>query len=504
MSMNNSFITPNMPGIQGAVPMDQFFIEKLEYIPAGTYQPMPLRPYTFSPTSEAINTISERMERHKLGKVSTGILSGITHGIMSSAAVGFESAVNHNWLQVPRFAFFMKVRRIDAIGMEEMYYIFGYTDREGVNRATGVTDPDMVFFINNIITTGAYTIQTPMGLQRQEKLLSHYNTIFSNGPDLYTQRPLDLFETLSAQQTAMYIGLPSGQSARSQVGPYTNNTVSSAVDNNIPTEYLSKILTSGMQVNTLKEVHVNSYNVEKDDRTSRYFAEESMMANSFVRLINRNAGFNDARPTFMFRDLLTVDPGVIQRDHLWDVTDLYTNPVMQATPSVGEHWHGQDPDTVKAHAIIEPTVALATKLGFTKLSFKATNKSTPMAEIVVGLLDWTSFLEIDQQSFYVLCEHFKQTFTEQIFLNETEMGRQPLFVEIHVDLLRSSKIYIEYAYNYGVWYTLPTFANSNFASVLTNNNNMVVDAAVQLNNVIDQITPRSSMQMGINTYHPGF
>ena len=485
---------------------DQFYIEKLEYMPAGFYNPMPVRPYTFSPTNEALNTIQDRMAQYKTGKVSTGVLTGVTSGILAPSAVAFDSAINQQWIQVARFAFFMKVRRIDAMGLEECHYIFGYTDHEGVNMATGQTDPEMIFYVNNVITTGAYTLQTPMGLQRQEKLLSHYNTIHAvSGPHLYTQRPLDIFETLSVKQTAQWMGQGiSAQSATGQVGPYTNNTVSSTVENAIPSEYLSKILTSGMHVNSMKEIHMNSYNIETDDRTNRYFAEESMMTNAFIRLVNRLAGYMEPRPMFAFKDLLRVDATVVQRDRVWALEEAYKNPIYQNTPDVGEHWYGQDPDTVKAHPIIEASVALANKLGFTKISFKATNKTTT-SEIMVGILNWTSFLEIDEQSFYVLCEHFKQQFIDQIFLNETAMGRQPLFVEVHIDMIRASKIYIEYYNSYGTWYTLPTFANSAFTSILTNDANMVADAAIQLNNVIDQITPKSSIHSGnFTTYHPGF
>lgn len=497
----------NQQNHMSQIPGDQFNIEKLEYLPAGYYNPMPVRPYTFAPTSEALTTITDRMTQYKTGKVSTGVLTGVTNGILQPSTVAFASAVNQSWIQVPRFAFFMKVRRVDAVGLEECHYFFGYTDHEGVNMHTGATNPDMIFYVNNVITTGAYTLQTPMGLQRQEKLLSHYNTIHSTGGEnLYTQRPLDIFETLSLQQTSNYLGPGiSAQPTVGQIGPYTNNTVSSACENSIGAEYLSKILTSGMQVNAMKEIHMNSYNVESDDRISRYFAEESMMSNAFIRTINRLAGFNEPRPMFTYHDLIRMDASVDSRARLWQKEEVYKNPIYQNTPEVGEHWYGQDPDTVKAHPIIEASVALATKLGFTKLSFTATNKSGPMAEIVVAITNWTSFLEIDEQSFYVLCEHFKQQFIDQVFLNETQMGRQPLFVEIHVDMVRSSKIYIEYFSNHGVWYTLPTFANSAFSSVLTNDANMVADAAVQLNNVIDHITPKSSLHSGnFTTYHPGF
>lgn len=485
---------------------DRFHVEKLDYLPAGSYQPMPVRPYTFSPTDSALGQIVDRMERFKSGSVTTGILSGLTEGILAPSAVGFDSAVNAQWVATPRYAFFLKVRSFDAVGLEECHYIFGFTDQEGVSPINGVTNPEMSFTINNVITTGAYTIQTPMGLQRQEKLLSHFNTIHSTqGENLYTQRPLDIFQTLSLQQTSNYLGggvVP--QPTQGMVGPYTNNTVSSASENSIATQYLSKILTNGMHVNKMNEVHMNSYNIESDDRVSRYFAEQSIMDNKFVRMLNRVAGFLEPRPIFLFRDLMRVDPRVDDISRVLQDNDHYRNPLAKNTPDVGEHWHGQDVDTLKAHSVLEASVAMATKYGFTKLSFSATNKVVTSAEPSVNILNFNSFLDVDDQTYYVLCDNFKQRFVDEIFLNETDMGRRPIFLEIHVDLLRSSKIYIEYYSNYGKWYTLPTFANSTFTSILTNDNNMVLDAATNLDHVIAHITPKSKFDMGgFNTFHPG-
>lgn len=493
--------------MQPLLSTDKFYIDKLEYLPAGYYQPMPVRPYTFSPTAEALNTISERMQQHKTGKVSTGVLAGVTSGILQPASVAFDSAVNQSWIQVPRFAFFMKVRKFDMMGLEEGIYLFGYTDHDGVNMATGSTNPEMVFYVNNIIRTGAYVVQTPMGLQRHEKLLAHFNTIHAtNGANLYTQRPLDIFETLTVHQSAPYYGEGvTLHAAGSQVGPYTANTVSSSVENSIASEYLSKILTSGIQANATREIHMSSYEPTRDDRVSRFFVEQSMMDDAFIRKINAIAGYVSPRPMFAYKHVLQIDPTIDQRARLWAREEVYQNPIYQNTPEVGEHWYGQDPDTVKAHSIIEASVALATKMGFTKLSFTATNKASPMAEIMVAITNWTSFLEVDEQSFYVLCEHFKQTFIDEIFLNESSMGRQPLFVEVHVDMVRASKIYIEYFSPHGTWYTLPTFANSAFTSVLTNDGNMLTDAAIQLNNVIEHITPKTATSAGnFITYHPGF
>ena len=155
------------------------------------------------------------------------------------------------------------------------------------NAWVSITDAndDKLVYVNNVITTGAYTLQTPMGVQRQEKLLSHYNTIHAmSGPNLYTQRPLDIFETLSVKQTAQWMGQGiSAQSATGQVGPYTNNTVSSTVENAIPSEYLSKILTSGTTTRTTCRVIAYARS-DLPSRSNRAVHTQNTNANAVTRL----------------------------------------------------------------------------------------------------------------------------------------------------------------------------------------------------------------------------
>lgn len=88
----------------------------------------------------------------------------------------------------------------------------------------------------------------------------------------------------------------------------------------------------------------------------------------------------------------------------------------------------------------------------------------------------------------------------EIFLNETNMGRIPVYMECYVDLLGTTKIYLEYGGYQGVWFTAPTFANSLYRPEITTDQGMVEVAATHIGQAIEAIAQSGSAQ-GIVQYY---
>ena len=364
-----------MNPMQQFLPTDHnFIIEKLEYFPVARHNPMYARPYMFTVQQEAVNTLMDRMDQNKSGKVTPGLLKGLSSGIVQPSAVGHETSINSDWVSTRRFLFMMKVKHVDMMGIEINTYLIGYTEFDGIT-PNGHIDMNMPHYINNVLSTTVYNFQTPLGMQRVEKLLDTYNAIYSvNNLDMYTQRPVDLYQALTAQEMSSYIDMPLQiQSGMSMVNPFNNNVVSSTTENNITSEYLSKILTSGMHAVKAREIHVNSYSMGSDDPSEKFFTEPSVHETAFVKFLSRLAGYKGVRPVFNFSHLMHVDTTIYQRFVLYNVTDELRDPIMQQTPEVGEFWDGRDIVTTKAYSLIENAVSLANKYGFTKLSFQCNN-----------------------------------------------------------------------------------------------------------------------------------
>lgn len=472
-----------------ALPQPAFVIEKLDYFPVAKHNPMFMRPYMFNAQLEAVNLLSDRIDESKSGRVTPGLLNGITSGIVQPSSVGYETVINNNWVTTKRFLFMMKVRSIDFTGTETNTYIIGYTEYDGIT-PNGHIDMTMQHYINNVITTAVHSYQSPLGMQRVEKMTSVVDAVYSQDQrDIYTQRPLDLYQEIAAQDMMEVGGFTADiHVASSMVNPFNNNVVASTGENSITSEYLAKLLTSGMHAARSREIHMNSYSMGSDDPSDKFFTEPSLNDVSFVRHLSRMAGYKTLRPVFQFNTLHHVDPTIYERFTLYNVTDEIRDPLMMNTPDVGEYWHGRDMVTTKAYGIIEACVALASKYGFTKFSFSATNTDTlVMGRPSVYILSFKSFLSLAEQDMHVILEMFKDKFVTEIFLGETNAGQIPLNMECHVNIHGTSKLYLEWGGNPGTWFTIPTFAASTFAPILSMDRNAVAASAHQLNNVLNTL-----------------
>lgn len=472
---------------------ENFILESMNYFPMGNFNPVLNRPYAVHVTGNAIDTIASRMVENKLGKVTPTILQGVASEIMVPSAVGMTTAVNSDWVSTRRYIFMLKVKTFDMMGVEFNSYIQGYTEYDGIS-PTGNIDGNMVHHINNVIETTVLNIPTPMGPVRKEKLYRIYNVFATQGQeDLYTQRPSDIMDNIQTMNMAKMMGGDGnmqiqGFNTANFINPYNQNTVASSADNNITTEYLSKILTTGILMNKSRDVHLDSYSVSEQSSVESKLPEPAISDNRFLKYISRLAGFKNAREVFNFNQLMQVDNTIYNRFMLYDLTKDIVDPVLQQTPEVGDFWHGQDPVTPKAYSLLENSVGMAVKYGFNKLYFSASNMTNPTGMAEIFITNFKSFINLEESDFNFLIEIFKEKFIQEIYLNESQMGRIPLHLEAYIDLLGTSKIYVQYAGYPGNWYTVPTFANSLFSQVTTASKGTFDYTSDQLNNVIDTLS----------------
>ena len=468
---------------------DSFVIEELIYVPMGNFVPMFNRPYMVNASKNAIDTISERLEDTKSGKVTSNIINGVASEIIQPSAVGYQSLVNNDWVGNKKYIFMLKVKSLDPTGVELNSYIQGYTEYDGITN-TGNIDGNLNHFINNIIETTTMSINTPFGVIRKEKLYRIYN-VFTNGGynEVYTQRPSDILENINVLNYSQFINDPNLETRF--MGNYLNQvdgkTISSSVENGITTEYLGKILTTGIHAHKNKDLFINSYEVTDALPPDSALAEPSMHDNRFMKYLSRTIGYKIVREFFPFQALMNIDPSIYNRFKVINLTKNYVDPTTSMTPDVGDYWHGQDPVTVKAYSLIENAVSLATKYGFNKIFFTASNMTNPTGMVDVFITNFNSFINLEEHEFNYLLEIFKEKFVTEIFLNETNSGILPMHLEAYIDLLGTSKINLSFAGYPSNWYTIPTFANSLFAPVVSIDKQAVDMTSFQLGQVIESL-----------------
>lgn len=482
---------------------DNFVIESLFYFPLGACMPMYTRPFVVSSTENGINTIVDRVSSSKSGVVGTDIVSSVMSDLLQPSAVAENCAVDNSWVSTRRYVFFMKVRSVDAVGAETNSYIQGHTNYDGINEPTGSIDFNMVHHINNIIETTAMTLNTPLGVLRKEKLTAVYNVFSSCSYEYYTQRPTDVIENISLSEATSFLNDNNNSDFSSfnvsnTVNAFNKNVVTSSIGNNVGTDFLCRIINGGVQKQKERTIFLNSYEVTDTGNSSVHLLEPSINDNRFVKYLSRLGGYMTVMDNFTFSQLSQVDMTIADRFILFKPSRNMINPMLLNTPEVGDHWHGQDPVTLKAYSLIESSVSLAMKYGFQKLFFIATNLMDHTNTPVVTITNFESMINLDEMDMAHLLEIFKSKFITDVFIGESSAGTLPLTIQMYVDLLGTSKIFVEYAGFPGNWYTIPTSANSLFSPVTTTNAQTLDLVTSQFGKMINEI---ASQQTGYSNYY---
>lgn len=470
---------------------DNFLINDLIYIPLGNHLPMYSRPYVVNATHQAVETIAGRMEESKSAKVTPSLLNETTAGIIQHSAVPYQTNVNSDWVSTRRYVFLLKVKTFDMVGTEINSYIQGYTEYDGISN-TGNIDGNLVHFINNVIETTEFSVNTPLGITRTEKLYKIYNIFSPQGDaDYFTQRPGDILENINVLNMSNIMGDSNNIQAyhvQNFINPFNNNIVGSNIDNGIPSEYLSKILTTGLLANKSREIHIGSYDIGEQNTVETRIPEPGINDNRFLKYISAMMGFKSTRNQFTFSQLMNVDNTIYNRFKVINITKDIINPVISNTPDIGDYWTGQDPVTVKAYSFIESSVSLALKYGFSKIYFTVSNMSNPTGAIDFFITNFNSFINLDESDFNYVLEFFKNKFITDIYLPETNAGTLPTHLEGYIDILGTSKVHLSYAGYPSNWYTIPTIANSMFSSAITVNQNAFNETSFNVGQVIDAIS----------------
>lgn len=482
---------------------DRFILQDLWYIPMGEHVPVYNRPYIVNSDIDAINTVVDRKMSKGSAVVDGSILGDLTTRFITPSAQAEVGMIDQNWVTEPKFVFVLKVLATNAIGIETVSYIQGYTNYNGISN-TGNADPHLVHHINTIIETNILIMDTPMGTIRKEKLAAIYNVFGHNGQEYFTQRPTDIMANMDmVSLTDTFIDSNvhvQAQTAGNMINPFNDNVVSSAVGNQIPTEYLSTIMNASMHNMTSKDILLNSYEQTDDSVKGQRIIEPSVSDNRFVKYLSALSGRMLISEQFEFQQLMSIDNTIHDRFTLIQLNKSYQDPNMLNTPIVGEYWHGNDPVTVKAYSLIESSVALATKSGFNKLYFTATNMANPTGGIDIVITNFQSFTSLEDRDIAYLLEYFKNKLQLDILVPETNGGTLPIYMEMYVDLIGTSKVNLEFAGFPATWYTIPTSASSLYSPILTFDKAALDTVAIGFHEVTNSLLEEETSRS--RTYYP--
>lgn len=464
-------------------------IEELYYIPAGYHVPVYKRPYVANMNGAAVYTLIDRMKENRLNNVNEAVLSGISKDLIAPSSQPVLSAINDSWVTEKRYMFILKCYYVDNFDMKKNIYLQGFTSHAGIT-PNGHADMEMQHYVNSVIETSYITQQTPFGIVEQERLLRIYDVLqnTSQASDIYeyTQRPYDIYFNLFNQELTNNVinGYAKVTDTRYTLSPMFSAPVGSSVKNNVLTSYIANVVNVG----------INNLNTPNFDETfesnSTYSINSSNEPNftdnyffKYLRMKTQRRGGN----TFSFKDLFDLDTTIYDRFKLIELTKSNIDVFAANSPQTGEYWTGRDMITLTAYSVIEASVATALRYGFTKLYFTATNMADPLSTPYVIISSFNSFLKVDQDTIFSLLESFKQNFLNSIFMDETHGNTIPMELFVMVDIMGTTKVSIKAPGTPETWFTIPTFANSLFAPVVTVNKQAFDDLSHNVSALVEQI-----------------
>jgi len=463
----------------------------LIYVPVGQYNEMYNRPYVSSANYSAIYNIIERMHENNTKYISENELQGITSELIQPSAVPGYCVIDRNWLSTPRYIFVLSVQATDIHGITMNYYIQGYTNYNGINMY-GHADPNMEHYINNIIETTIVITNTPFGINTTERIAKVYNVIsnafINNDNYIFLQRPLDVYSNIEAlnikDMTYSTSDYASVLDTRYMINNINSVAKPSTITNNVPINYVKNVINAGIKgrIEQDFQLSINDYNDTYYSKEN--IAEVNLTSNIFIQYLRHKAGRTHLY-SFEFRDLLDIDPTIANKFKLINITK--EDGLLAQTPQVGEYWNGQDRETIVAYSTIESAVAIALQYGFVKIFCTISNMYDPTGNVYAIITNFQSYIQLPDDQLHMLAEMFKNNIINKCFIDLTFGNRVPCTMNIYVDVFGTTKLSLSYNNTNETWYTIPTFANSLFAPIVTMDKNGLDNLAKDVQFIVEEV-----------------
>lgn len=447
----------------------------------GTYNDQYHRPYVSHLDQQGLNSILGRVEQ--MGGNSTlppTVFSGVTSNFIAPSAnhAGIIQ-INNGWNSA-RARFILVVYVEFSVGSPIKYYIQGFTSHIGFTQ-TGNIDPEMEFYINSITAVSTIPIMTPTGMVEQNKIIGSdlvvndplNNNGYSANGFKHLIRPSDVFAGIQVQD--LY-GLDPDSNDRRAI--LTNSPVSSNRLNNVPTEYLSKVINS---YNSGREL-VSFGQSEKDilSQAKSMCMDESINANPFISTLSRHYGVISTK-VFKYRDLMMIDPNTDNVAKINWINHIHAAELPQAGGT--EYLHGADRTTITAISLAGSIPALMMEYLLRQVAFQATN-NTINGQIELVIIGAMSITDADMTMYY---EAFKKRVIYEVIQEFTFNNQIPFMLRVDSNIFGDTKIELSLDNQPLTPFVIPSFSDSLFTNVITPDRGSYHALVNDFSNLINQV-----------------
>lgn len=470
-------------------------IALLKLFDTGTYEQQWRRPYESVVNEHSIGALQERISDPQR-VINAGTLAGITNGILQPQLQPERPIHIVNGWNEHRFRWLAVVENTDRFGVRVLEMVQGYTDQRGISM-NGALNPDMTFYINNVLTLRHSNLPTPTGnrdtfniVDSCQLLAKHdFDGIHSGGVMDYRLKPTDIYAAMDRADIAQEMQSQNIVDTRSTM---TGRPVMSRRQNTIASGFVSTLL------ETYKNASMTSYYGQTEDTVLDYardaVEEATASSSAFVRALSGIRG-GLAQQFFTWRDLCTLDSNV-QRDEV-------TSVALQGTPRAVENTSfniaGRSADWGSSQQIRNPQFAqilaqavpaLMMSYGFARIHVVSTNRTSD-GRMRTEVANWNDFPQIAGYSVDMsgpILTFMKRLETE-VLVDMSQNGQADFAISVAADLLGETIIRIEYNGGSMEQYVVPSFADSLLTPLVTNDSMRSTDVALDFQKIFRDALP---------------
>jgi len=444
------------------------YVEKLMIQQAGTYNTMYNRPFELQLSNDNVNVLARSIAEQSdyIGNGSMIInnlaLTPLLTNVFKPVAKHDGAASIINGWETPRCRFVLVIVMQHVAGYDEKYFVTGSTDHVGVTNNAAI-DHRMIFQINSIIKSKNIVRNTPSGIintnqiNENSHMVHNYNyDNYATGQNIYTMRPADIFSNVAMQ----------AYESDALTGIGLNNIVTDAGskvnrDHYVGSKYVSSIINSWNDANNSVDGDTSFDAVCNNASKSPACINPTISRDDFLRMIKSSSG---SYAKFTFKDLLKFDPSAESR-----VSYVPLNQAMLATlPRAGEYeyMHGSSMEVVIATEIAQAVPAIATSVGLNYISLFSTNDTPGQMTNTIVSNPYSLATNIGLQN---AAEAFKIRFNTEVAPSISLNNSYPFAINVDCDTLGSTKIRLSFNGQPEVQFMIPSFADSAFSGLVTNN-----------------------------------
>lgn len=500
-------------------------IERFLLTQSGTYQEQVLRPFTTQIRQDTISLLDSCTRGGK--NIGVAAVQGIASEIIRPNAVP-EGRVNiaEGW-NSRRFRFMMHVVERHPFSVAETTHrlFFGFTDQCDVSFGK-LLDPQMRIFFNSETTITETIQQTVNGPVRRAMVVGS-NQIVSpieyagqqpgalyQRPHANLIRPEDVFAmgeskhiTDSLQASGRYPGgIQHVIDARTMAGQGGEYQYSMRRDTS-PTRYLADSL--GAYQHAIKEQAMNQFPGEGVNMELVYGEAQALAANKqissnvFLAMLKDHKGYME-KGYVTFQELADLFPQVTSPQITIPTMDTEQSVRKTVHANQSQHWGGSNEQTIAASLLAQVVPAIMMDNFIRQVSFSVTNgvganmyrfdmggqHSNNISMLVPGL-DEVQYLTEFQRRMIVDA------------LNTITRGNQiPFMISVFADLASETVINIQLGNEGHEQFIAPTFTDSLFSPIITNNDQALSTISNDLLYLLGNVIPNGHVAQTAENFMP--